>query len=179
MRALVTFLLLFALAPVIARAADATITCPPPTQFTDGTAIPANAAITYKLYAGALLDTQPTCKFVRTALPPGTYSFTVTATVAGVESSQTAAVQLVVPALKPNPPGTPVATISTTAPTAYSVIKSDKTLVLLPVGTIPLGSACDIAQGVLRDGKLFNVVDGSQVTYTGTARPLVVLAQCS
>lgn len=92
MRALVTFLLLFALAPVIARANTLTITCTAPPQFTDGTAIPSSTAISYRLYdlaSAKLLDTQNTCHFVRTGLAPGTYAQYVTASINGSESFPT------------------------------------------------------------------------------------------
>jgi hypothetical protein len=167
------------LAPVLARGADVTITCAPPTQFTDNTPIPATAVMTFKLYSGSTaLDTQPACKFVRTGLAPNTYNYTATATVAGVESDQSAPAQVVVPAPKPKPPGTPTATIAVMGPTAYSMLKSTDQVVLIPVGTIPIGTACDSNQGVIRDGKAFNLVTAAAVTWTGSVRSIAVVASC-
>lgn len=182
MRAL-SLLLLFALAPIMARAADVTIKCDPPTQFTDGTPIPAGAVITYKLYAGSLLDTQPACQFVRKGLAANTYNYTATASVAGVESDPSSPVQVVVPGPvtptpKPNAPGVPVATVSPSSPTAYSVIKSQDSLVMLPVGKTT-ATACDLTQAVQLGAQTYRPVPAASVTFTGTARPIVTFAVCS
>ena len=67
----------------------------------------------------------------------------------------------------------------TTAPTIYTVIKGADNLILLPVGSVPLGTACDTTQGVLRAGKLYNVVDITSVTWSGTARPVVAVGSCT
>lgn len=180
-----TLLLLFALAPMFAHGATITVTCTAPTAFTDSTPIPAGTVITYKLYSSPaqnLLDTRTSCSFPRTGVGPGTYAHYVTASIAGVESDPTNIVTDTIgapPPPKPNAPSGAKSTVTVSGPTAYSVIKSDQTLVLLPVGTVPLGSVCDTTQGVVRSGNMFNVIDRSLVTYSGTARPLVVLAQCS
>lgn len=71
-----------------------------------------------------------------------------------------------------------IASNVTTAPTIYTVIKGADNLILIPVGAVPLGTACDTSQGVLRAGKLYNVVDITSVTWSGTARPVVALGSC-
>lgn len=165
---------------------------------TEGDPIPAGTVETFKLWKPAatttglppsaspgqdtLLATDSKCSFARTNLGAGTYWHYATVTIAGAESDPSPVTNIAIAAPappKPNAPTNPKSTLSGAPTTAYSVIKSDQTLVLLPVGTVPPGTSCDSTQGVVRGGNLYNVVDKGIVTYTGTARPLVVLAQCS
>lgn len=204
-----TLILLFALAPMFARAADITVTCDPPKTFvcvptttrtcptTEGDPIPAGTVQTFKLWKpqptttdlppsatpgqDTLLASDTKCSFPRTNLGAGTYWHYATVTIAGAESNPSLVTSITIAAPappKPNAPTNPKTTLIGAPTTAYSVIKSDQSLVLLPVGTVPPGTACDSTQGVVRGGNLYNVVDKAVVTYTGTARPLVVLAQC-
>jgi len=169
-----------------AYATDLTVACTAPTKFTDGTSIPAGTTITYNLYGAlqgqskVLLTPTPlaTCQSVRTSVKPGTQCYEATAIIGGIESAHTLETCVAVAAPAPQPPGQPTVTVSAIAPTAYSVIKSDQQLVLLPVGTVPLGTACDTSQGVVKGTNVFNVVSTKAVTFSGTARPLVVLASC-
>lgn len=100
---------LLALVSFSAWAGDATLTCTPPTQFTDGTSI--TGTITYKFYRGTSATTQatasavqPACAFTWTGLAPGTHFFSSTATVGGVESNRSNVTSVVVPNPTPNPP---------------------------------------------------------------------------
>ena len=56
----------------------------------------------------------------------------------------------------------------------FYVIQQPGTFILLPIGTVPVGTVCDSTQSV--NG--FFAVPVDQVTWTGTVRPLVVVAQC-
>ena len=58
--------------------------------------------------------------------------------------------------------------------TAYYVIQQPGRFIMLPIGTVPLGTSCDQDQEI---NKHFAVPRDS-VTYTGTARPYVVVAKC-
>lgn len=64
---------------------SATITCDPPTKYSDGVAIPSGTAITYTLYGGlkgaikAPLATATTCRFLRSNLAAGEQQWYVTA----------------------------------------------------------------------------------------------------
>lgn len=62
----------------------------------------------------------------------------------------------------------------TTSTTAYTVIKRRDSLLMLPVGTVPLGTQCLAGQTV--NG--YYVVPRASVTFTGGARPEVVFASC-
>lgn len=177
-------ILVVCLAPMFARAADVSITCAAPTQFTDGSPIPAGTAFTFHLYSGSTgLDTQTACQFTRKNLAANTYNYSVTATVAGIESDKSEIVQVVVPppvvpALKPTAPGAPVGTVSPSSPTAFSVIKSQDSLVMLPVGRTN-ATSCDLTQAVQLGAQTYRPVPASSVTFTGTARPIVIFALCS
>lgn len=177
-RAAFTFVLAFMVAP-LAHAADVTINCVPPTSYTDNTPISAGTVITFKIYGALqgvskqLLDTKTTCAFTRTNVAVGTQCYDVTASVAGAESAHPAEVCKTVAPPVPNPP-----TLVTITQLAYSVIKSEGLLVLLPVGKVPAGTSCDSSQGVLKDGVTYSVVPTKAIVYSGTARPVVAVAAC-
>ena len=67
-----------------------------------------------------------------------------------------------------------VETFDTVGGPAYTVIKRDNRFVLLPVGTVDAGQSCDVDQSV--NGR--HAVDVAAVTWTGTVRPVVVVADC-
>lgn len=65
--------------------------------------------------------------------------------------------------------------LTVAATTVYYVIQRENRFVLLPVGTIPEGTACINTEYV--NG--FYAVDRNSVTWTGGTQPMVVVAQCS
>jgi len=61
------------------------------------------------------------------------------------------------------------------AETVYDIVKQDGRILMLPVGTIALGTTCDelnVANGL-------NGVPRDKVTWFGTVRPVVVFAKCT
>jgi len=70
----------------------------------------------------------------------------------------------------PNPPSGLVVVDTT----VYYVIQQAGKFVLLPVGTVPNGTPCDSTQNV--NGH--SAVPTSAVTWFGSVRPIVVVAQC-
>jgi hypothetical protein len=66
-------------------------------------------------------------------------------------------------------------TFSTTTPDVYNVVKRDNGFVLVRVGTAPLNTLCDRTQTV--NG--YYAIPVSAVTWSGTVKPIVVVAQCS
>jgi hypothetical protein len=69
-----------------------------------------------------------------------------------------------------------VTAFSTTATAVYNVVKKNNGFVMVQVGTVPLNTVCDKTQYV--NG--YNAVPVSAVTsWSGTIRPIVVVAQCS
>lgn len=69
----------------------------------------------------------------------------------------------------------PPANLTVAANTVYYVIQRENRFVLLPVGTIPEGTACIGTEYV--NG--YYAVDRALVTWTGGTQPMVVVAQCS
>ena len=59
-------------------------------------------------------------------------------------------------------------------PTAYTIVKSTNSLLLLPVGTVPLGTPCNATQSV--NGRY--AVARELVTWSGSIRPTIVVAAC-
>jgi hypothetical protein len=60
------------------------------------------------------------------------------------------------------------------APTAYNVLKHRNELLLLPVGTVPIGTPCDVRYSV--NGRY--VIPRELVTWSGSIRPAIVVAAC-
>ena len=58
--------------------------------------------------------------------------------------------------------------------TVYYVIQRENRFVLLPVGTVPVGTACSSTEYV--NG--YFAVDRNLVEWSSGTRPLVVVAQC-
>lgn len=59
-------------------------------------------------------------------------------------------------------------------PTAYTVVKGTDKFIFLPVGTVPVGTGCDATQPVNR----YHVVSRASVTWSGSVKPVVVVAVC-
>lgn len=167
---------------------DVTLNCAFPTTNTDTTPLTDLAGI--KVYGGTsgkLLATVPKasgCTWTETNTTPSAHSYNITAfNAAGTESVHSSNVSIDTtppppPPSVPNPPTNLKATTPGVPNTAYSVIKTDGRLSLLPVGTIPPETACDGSQGVLKDGRSFYVVPTSAVKWSGNVRTLAVVASC-
>jgi len=103
-------------------------------------------------------------EYVITGLAPGTYAYKATAfTETGEESRMSATATKVVEALTAAA-GTPVKT----------VVRTSNGFILLPVGTTSEAVTCDPANGI----KGHFAVPRASVTWTGTVRPQVVVAEC-
>ncbi len=64
--------------------------------------------------------------------------------------------------------------LGTSATTVYNLVKRANGFVLVAVGTVPLNTTCDATQSV--NGH--NVVPVSAVTWSGSVKPIVVVAKC-
>lgn len=178
------WLALLFLLPPIAAATNLTLTWTAPTQNTDTSAIA--GPITYNLYGGmqgqalTLLSGMPisTTTNVRSNVNPGTICYAVTAVVNGLESAQTPPVCTTILAPPPNAPSGLTVTMATLGGTAYQVIQNPNALVMLPVGTVPAGTPCDIRNAVLSNGAAFYGVPKTAVTFSGSLKPLEILASC-
>lgn len=167
-----------------AYAGEANLTWVAPTQNTDGSAIPATGPgslagfkIYYKL-STATTETVVTVAnpalrtYTITPLGNGTWNFQMTAyNTSGAESdrSGTASKTIVETPLPPTP------VFVTSATTVFNLVKKTNGFVLVAVGTVPLNTPCDRTQTV--NG--YYAVPISAVTWSGTVKPIVVVAQCS
>jgi hypothetical protein len=160
---------------VIAGAATLTIT--PPTTYTDGTTIV--DPITFKIYEGpqgvpnktliasGLTGTTQTF----TGLPSGANAcFNGTAVVNGAESDLSNEVCKFINAPYPIPP-----TLKVAITTVYQVTNVTNGFTLTAVGTVAGSSPCSTTQYV--NG--YFVVNRSLVKWTGTKKPVVVVAKCN
>jgi len=168
----------------VAFAGEATLTWGPPTQNTDGSTYTDYGG--FKIYyqlrdatSGYVIDlpdnTNTMTTYVVTGLVVGTWDFQMTAYNASKnESAKSGTVSKVIMAgaTTPLPPGMTFTSIETYV---YNVVKKDNGFVLVPVGTIPLNTPCDISYMV--NGKFG--VPVSAVTWLGTVKPIVVVTSCS
>jgi hypothetical protein len=189
-----TLIFLLSLMPVLAFGANTwnerDLAWTAPTTCSDGTAI-TNCPVTgYKLEAAgtctatswnAVATVGKVLTYHVTNLAPGNYCFRVKATSAGGDSAPsptTASSQTTVVQPPPSVPDAPGSVVVAISPTAYTVIKSQDALVMLPVGTVATSTACDVTQAISLKGQTYNPVPVSSVKFTGTARPIVTFAIC-
>lgn len=185
----------------VARAAptDAILTWTVPTQNSDGTPLTnlAGYVLSYSTdpavpstganFATVTITNPALTTYTVSGLAAGTWYFAMRSTNAKGDFSERTSIASVVlsgstnppPKTIPKPPGDLKVTTPSVPNTAFSVIKSQEQLVLLPVGTVPADTSCDASQAVVKNGVTFYVVPTSAVTYSGSARPVVVLAACS
>jgi hypothetical protein len=168
---------------VEAQAATATLTWTQPTTATDGSALTGAAVLTSnRVEWGSCNGTAfGTKSGEKTLTPPattttvtvgtGTWCFRVYATNANGESGPSNVAQKVVVPPPPNPPSS----LTVSNLTAYAVVKQVDKFVMTPVGTVPAATACITDQYV--NG--YYVVPRAAVTWSGTVKPDVVVAECS
>lgn len=170
-----------------ARAGDAVLTWTLATQDTDGKAIPASGPtslastrVEWGTCNGSAFGTAvgqqtvptPATTYTVTGLTAGTWCFRAySRTVAGLESAPTNVVTKTILQSPPQPPGN----LTVAALVVYQFIGTDDAVALLPVGTVPAGTACDPLQSV--NGRY--AVPRAAVTWYGNVKPRVVFAQCA
>jgi hypothetical protein len=171
-----------------AGAAEAELTWTPPTQNTDNSPIPATgpgALTQHSILYGAcnagktallaapppvtVVVPMPAATRIITGLGAGSWCFAARAETASAQSVFTPFVSKDI-ILQPKPP----TGLVVTALVAYTVVKQRDAFVMLPVGTVPGGTACDSSQSV--NG--YFVVPRAAVTWSGNVRPEVVVASC-
>jgi hypothetical protein len=169
-----------------ARAADVTLNWQNATQNEDGSTIPAtgdNALDTTTIEYAACIGGQLSAPRTQAIVPateqttilsiitPGDWCFVAFHTnVAGNDSAESnIAIKTIIPAT-PNPPGL----LTVTDLVVFTVAKTTDRFLLVAVGTVPSGTTCDPDQSV--NGHY--AVPINQVTWSGTVRPVVVVAKC-
>jgi hypothetical protein len=148
-----------------ARAGDLTATWTAPATNCDGSPITNLAG--FRAYWGPYhvdLPNPALTSYTVGGLPPGEWWIGMTAyNTDGLESP----IALVVKTIE-------AGEFVTSAPTVYNVLKHANSLLLLPVGTVPLGTPCDARHSV--NGRY--VVPRELVTWSGSIRPAIVVAAC-
>ena len=144
---------------------DVEMTWVAPTKNCDGT--PLTDLTGYKLRWGTAQHdiASPTAtSYTIPNLRPGTWWVSIAAyNSKGVESQFVSGWQTV-----------PPEALKTVAATVYTVVKAQDRFVFLPVGSVPVGTQCDVTQPV---GK-YHVIQRGGVTWSGSTRPVVVVADC-
>lgn len=187
-------LIILMLVCISVHATDLTVKCTAPTTNADGTPISSSATIGFNVYGGMqgtnplpLLTNPPlsTCSRTATNVNIGVVCYAVSAveTINGVssESAQTTPICTTVPPPTPSAPGGATVTVSVpgTANTIYILEKATDSLVLVPAGTVPAGTACDATQAIVNKGSIYDLVPRSAVTWSGNVKSLTAFAKCS
>jgi hypothetical protein len=185
--ALLTFASAYAQTPPPAGPGEALLNWQNPTQNVDGTFIPPSgegrlvgnrvqwSKCTTNGNFGTLVSEHvaqtPIEWFTVTGLSTGDWCFRVSASTTYGESAWSGVASKQIAPVMPNPPSNLVVS----ALTVYTVVKRVDRFVMLPVGTVPAGTACITDQSV--NG--YFVVPRAAVTWSGNVRPDVVVAQCT
>ena len=157
--------LLTLLAATLAHAGSVPLTWEAPTTNCDGT--PIGALSRYELRWGqSKLDLSDPSAVTHTVtkLAPGDWWFNLAAVNTEGTSSEFVTVKKTI---------APEEFVTTTT-TAYTIIQRRDRIVLLPVGTVALGTQCDALTTV--NGK--HAVPRASVTWSGTVKPEIVLGDC-
>lgn len=168
---------LWGLASSTASAGNAVITWTAPDRNEDGSTLTdlSGYRILYGQSASTLTQsvtlTDPGLRsYVVPNLSPGMWYFAMTATAGSGatarESQRTSVVDKDVP---PDPAGLVVK-----GPTVYQVLGTPNRFALIPVGTVPAGTACDATETV--NGRY--AVARELVTWYGSTKPQIVVAEC-
>ena len=181
---------MLALLPALVLAGSADVSWTNPTQYTDGSTIPAGAltqtVIRYGfcnatndglLTSPAPVDAavpQPATAKSITGLGNGTWCFAVRADTANAQSAFTSfkSKQII---LTPSPPSG----LTVAVQVAYMAVRQNDAYVMLPVGTVPGGTQCDSNNGVISAGKAYYAIPSNQVQWYGSTQPTVALSPCS
>jgi hypothetical protein len=159
-----------------ALAGEADLSWNAPVLNEDGSALTDLAG--YKVYWGPTSGIYPSSVDVADVtahtvadLTEGGWFFAVTAyDTAGNESGESNEVSKII-SIAPMPPSL----LTVTNLTAFTIVKQENRFILLAVGSVPSGTSCDSSQSV--NGHY--AVPISAVTWSGTVRPVVVVADCS
>lgn len=169
---LAALLLLLASSSAYAQTGTTTITCSAPTQYTNGTQIPAGTAISYKVSRGATaagpftLETKTAvnCSVPFTGLTVNTtHYFVAVATANGQDSAPTVAVPR--PIFTPTTP--PIPPLATLGGPVFSLQITKDSIVSPQVATVQAGKPCDPTQAYTFAGVVYNRVAVADVTPLG------------
>jgi hypothetical protein len=157
-------ILLMALCASSAWAGDATLTWEVPTTYCDGSpmATPDSYTLTYGQKRSTIVP-GTTVSHVVEGLSPGLWWFSLAANV-GPDTSEFVTVEKDIPAAEFVTVGGPV----------FSVVARENRFLLVSVGSIAPGVQC-IADHAVNSNY---AVPRASVTWAGSVRPLVVVAQC-
>lgn len=165
-----------------AHAADRTVSWTNPTQYVDGTPLPASeierTTVVWGSSASQLTQSKVVTGSVNSTvidLPVGTHFVAAKTTAKGVESGLSNVAQITIAQPAPNPPsGLRVDTETT----AYVIKQTRDNIALVAVGQVPPGTQCDGAKGVIANGQTFYVVPRDVVSWAGSVRSEIVVSAC-
>lgn len=169
-----------------AGAETVTLTWVNPTQYEDGSALPAGhieqTRIEYGTCNGQEFGT-PLGSFTASGaattatspnLSPGVWCFRAYTRARGVESAPSNVAQKTILQPPPRPP----ANLRVSEQTVYTSVKRTDRLVMLPVGTVPGDTACIVTEGVIVGGVTYYAVPRVAVRWSGSVRPDIAYARC-
>lgn len=168
---------------VISQDQTATLSWTAPTERTDGT--PLEDLAGFKIYWGveegeythsATIETPNASSYVVTGLERGTtYYFAATAFDSeGLESDFSNVATKTTGGIPGSFPNSPTNLVVTQNNVVYTIVQSRNRIVLVPAGTVPVGTPCDYTQEV--NGKF--LVQVELVDWV-SARPETAFAECS
>lgn len=119
--------------------------------------------------------------YIVPALGAGTWQFDVVAyDTRGFESLPSEVATRDVAEPPPSPLPSAPGTLTTTAVrSAYTIKQTDNRISVVAVGTVPAGQLCVATNGVFVSGKVYFRVPVTSVTWSGSVRPVVVVADCT
>jgi hypothetical protein len=170
-----------------AHAATVTVSWTNPTQYEDGSSLPASdierTRIEYGTCNGQAFGNKLgefTANGAATTatspnLSPGTYCFRAYTRAKGLESQPSAPVQKTILQPPPKPP----TNLQVAEQTVYTSVKRTDRLVMLPVGTVPGDTVCIATEGVIVDGVTYHAVPRAAVQWSGSVQPDIAYARCT
>jgi hypothetical protein len=172
------------LAPMCSYAGETTLTWEPPTENEDGT--PLTDLAGFKIFWGTTTGDYPNSAdipdptattYTVQNLTPGEWRFVATAyNEAGTESQYSNEAVKNIVDTTPLPPGG----VAAAGDSAYIIVQSDDTLVLLDIGTIAADTQCSPDVAVMDDNGLvgYKVPVAAIVPYSPSQQLVVAFSQC-
>lgn len=164
-------------------AAERTVTWSNPTQYTDGSALPASDIERTTIVWGSSAQQLTNSKVVNGSatstvidFPVGTHYVAAKTTAKGTESGLSNVAQVTIAQPAPNAPSN--LKVQAGQQTAYVIKQTRDNIALVAVGQVPAGTECDGAKGVIADGQSFYIVPRDVVSWAGSVRSEIVVSAC-
>jgi len=176
--------LVLSLLTTVVVAAERTVTWLNPTQYTDGSALPASDIERTTIVWGSSAQQLTNSKVVNGSatstvidFPVGTHYVAAKTTAKGTESGLSNVAQVTIAQPAPNAPSN--LKVQAGQQTAYVIKQTTGNISVVAVGQAHAGTACSTTDAVIADGKTYYVIPKESVSWAGSVRSELVLAQCS